>query len=154
MRNNPVKRLRGGRRYFARLKERAATFEVDLGPLQWYDLWHQHFDWHEYAQRCHRYRRQHLEALFTAFRRVLQQASEAGRPVQVFVSIAPESEPGQDALYVHTPNPNGTPFPHSFERVNWQAAPPMFIRSFVDEEPWEVGALEQDGSTWWIVRAR
>jgi hypothetical protein len=92
--------------------------------------------------------------LFAAFRRALRQVSEAARPAQVFVSIAPESEAQQDALYVHTPNPNGTPFPRPFEGVDWNAGLPSFLRTFIEGEPWEVGALQVDGATWWVVRAR
>lgn len=154
MQSNPIGKLRGGRRYYTRLKNSAATFSVDLRPSQWYDLWHKHFDRHGYTRRSHRARHQHLRALFTAFRRTLQQAFDSARPVQVFVSIAPESEAEQDALYVHTPNPNGTPFPHPFEGVHWNASPPPFLRTFIEGEPWEIGSVQYEGSTWWVVRAR
>jgi hypothetical protein len=147
-------KLRGGRRYYARLQARAETFVVDLQPSQWYDLWHEHFDSRGYSRWSRRARHQHLSALFAAFGRALRQVSEAARPAQVFVSIAPDSEAQQDALYVHTPNPNGTPFPHLFEGVDWNAGPPPFLRTFIEGEPWEIGALHVDGTTWWVVRAR
>ena len=101
-----------------------------------------------------RARRAHLDALFTAFRRALAQAANAKTVVQVFVSIAPDRESEQDALYVHTPNPNGSPFPHAFEDVRWGVEPPPVIRPFVQDEPWEIGALTDQGTGWWVVRAR
>ena len=146
--------LRGGRRYYARLQATAQAFVVDLQPTHWYDLWHEHFDSRGCSLRSRRARHRHLSALFTAFRRTLRQVSDAARPAQVFVSIAPESEPQHDALYVHTPNPNRTPFPHPFAGVDWNAAPPPFLRTFIEGEPWEVGTLQEGGSTWWVVRAR
>jgi len=73
--------------------------------------------------------------------------------VQVFVSIAPESEAQQDALYLHTPNPNGTPFPHPFEGVCWDASPPSLVRTFGENASWQVGVVAAaDGQRWWVVR--
>ena len=154
MRRTSVKKLRGGRRYYAKLKERSATFAVDLEASQWYDLWHKHFDWYGYGRRDRRARQAHRTALFTAFSRILVQVAQIDRPVQVFVSIAPDRTPEDDALYLHTPNPNGTPYPHSFDGVDWKIRPPAFLSRFTKGEPWELGALKKDGATWWIVRAR
>lgn len=147
-----MKKLRGGKRYYGGLRKTATAFSIDLEPPRWYDLWHQHFDRCGYSRQSRRARVQHLNALFTAFRRALEQASGATTPVQIFVSIAPESEAEQDALYVHTPNPNGTPFPHPFEGVQWNVLPPPVLRAFVEGEPWEVGAATGEWSGWWIVR--
>jgi hypothetical protein len=63
---------------------------------------------------------------------VVLQSTQSGRSIQVFVSIAPSTVPEQDALYVHTPNPNGTPFPHQFEGVRWGAPVPPTLRPFID----------------------
>lgn len=39
-----MKKLRGGKRYYDRLRKTAAAFSIDLEPPQWYDLWDQHFE--------------------------------------------------------------------------------------------------------------
>jgi len=149
-----VRKPRGGRRYYARLRRKAATFSVDLAPPSWYELWHDHFDWRGRSRGSGRTRRAHLDALFTAFRRVLVQAADAKVAVQVFVSIAPDAEAEQDALYVHTPNPNGVPYPYRFEGVQWGVMPPPILRDFVRDEPWEVGAALGERTGWWVVRSR
>jgi hypothetical protein len=147
-----IQKLRGGRRYYARLRRKGATFSIDLTPPRWYDLWHEHFDCRGHSRGRGRARRAHLDALFTAFRRMLQQAADAGAAVQVFVSIAPDAKAEQDALYVHTPNPNGTSFPHRFEGVQWDVVPPPVVRACVEHEQWQVGALGGEWTGWWIVR--
>jgi hypothetical protein len=153
MQRTRVKKLRGGKRYYSRLYDKARTFTLDLRAGHWYDLWHEHFDRFGYSRRAGRVRAQHLRALFTAFRRVIAQLASTTEPVQVFVSIAPASEAEQDALYVHTPNPNGTPFPHPFEGVHWDAPPPLLVRRFVENESWQVGVVnDADGKQWWVVR--
>jgi hypothetical protein len=139
-----VKKLRGGRRYYERLRKRAREFSIDLRSDQWFDLWHEHFDWHGVSRRGGRHRAEHLRAAFVAFKRVVNQCIASDRPVQVFVSIAPASEAYQDALYVHTPNPNGTPFPHVFEGIWCGVVPPALVRDFVQSEPWDTGAFTSD----------
>jgi hypothetical protein len=98
--------------------------------------------------------REHLRALFTAFRRVLAHVPLSGRPVEVFVGISPPCWPEGDALYIHTPNPNGTVFPYEFSGVSWGVQPPAFLREFVAGESWEIGVLEQEGKRWFVVRDR
>jgi hypothetical protein len=137
-----------------RLRRKAETFSVDLTPPHWYDLWHVHFDWHGHSRGIGRARRAHLNALFTAFRRALRQAADARTDVQTFVSIAPPAHAEQDALYVHTPNPNGSSFPHRFDDVQWGLVPPPILRAFVEGEVWDVGALGGDRAGWWVIRPR
>jgi hypothetical protein len=147
------KRFRGAKRYYRKLQRDAAKFSLDLSDSSWFDLWHHHFDLTDHhSRRGPRHRLQHLRALFTAFERALSQAACADRPVQVFISIAPENESEQDALYVHTPNPNGTPFPYTFDDVGWTAPAPALLRPFVADKEWDVGARIWEEQVWWMVK--
>jgi hypothetical protein len=130
------------------------NFSVDLRTENWFDLSHTHFDWPGHGRRGARHRRQHLAALFTAFRRAIEQTRTAERPLQVWVSIAPDNEPEQDALYVHSPNPNGTQFPYAFRGVQWNANAPPFLRDFVADPSWDLGRLDADGQIWYVVREK
>ena len=149
-----IRKLRGGKRYYARMRDEAARFSVGVTPDHWYDLWHMHFDRRGYGLRRPRVRAQHLTALFAAFRRAVATAEQSACPVQVFVSIAPPREAGQDALYVHSPNPNGTPFPHPFTGAVWGVPPPALLRPFIDTTSDELGALDDESGRWWVVRPR
>jgi len=146
-----MKKLRGGRRYYRALTSRAESFRIDLSETSWYDLWHTHFDWCGYGRRGRRHRRPHLEALFTAFGRALDQAKESRKPVQVFVSIASVAECEQDALYVHTPNPNGTPFPYRFNGVVWGVKPPDSVRHHLAVPHWRVGRIQSNDQVTWVI---
>jgi hypothetical protein len=59
------------------------------------------------------------------------------------------ADAGQDAVYLHTPNPNHENFPYRFEGVVWGAVPPTWLAEFVTEEM-EVGRSEYDGVLHWI----
>ena len=150
----PRKKFRGKRRYFRKLHRKAAQFSIDLREGNWFDLWHEHFDWEGYGEFSVRHRREHLAAMFVAFERAVRQLAGFKGPAQVLISIAPQHLSDNDALYVHTPNPNGTPFPFDFGGVRWGIQVPELLRSFMRPE-WEVGEIPQeDGSKWLAVRPR
>lgn len=146
------KRFRGASRYYAKLHREARSFSFPLGDDQWYDFHHVHFDFSGHGRRSVKHHREHLRVLFVAFRRVLADVRQSSRPLQVFVSISPVCWPEGDALYIHTPNPNGTAFPHTFTGVSWRVTPPAFLREFVSGESWDIGVKEQDGQRWFVIR--
>jgi len=96
--------------YYARLWREARSYRVDMARKRWCDLSHQHFDWEGFGDRSWRDRRRHLAVLLSAFRRAQVELSRFQGEYQLFASITP-GDSGSDAVYVHTPNPNGTPFP-------------------------------------------
>ena len=148
------KRFRGAKRYYARLHEDAARFSFPLGEDHWYCLHHTHFDWDGHSRRGDWHHREHLRALFTAFRGALAAARASGRPVQIWGLISPAFWSDGHALYIHTPNPRGEAFPHAFNGIEWDAKPPAFLREHVADETWEIGASEYEGNRWFIVRER
>jgi hypothetical protein len=151
------KRFRGARRYYEALQVRAETFSLDLREGHWFDLWHEHFDFDGHGRRGVKHRREHLAALLTAFQRAVRQARESGHPLQVFASIAPETQPEQDALYVHSPNPHGTPFPHPFKDTTWDAKVPTRVpglREFLLSGQWELGSRSVEGEMWYVIREK
>jgi hypothetical protein len=153
--SRPRKRkFRGARRYYRGLDRRASSFAPNLGTGNWFDLYHTHFDWVGHGRRGARHRRQHLAALFAAFRQVAAQVRESDQPVQVWLSVAADHEVEQDALYVHSANPNGTPFPYPFPGVEWNVHVPAFLSEFVQDAVHEVGFLEYEGAPQYIVRVR
>jgi hypothetical protein len=81
-----------------------------MARKQWCDYSHQHFDWDGLGNRSWFDRRRHLAALLHAFRRAQVELMHFCEPHQVFASVTP-SDSANDAVYVHTPNPNQTPFP-------------------------------------------
>jgi hypothetical protein len=146
------KRFRGAKRYYMKLHREARVFSFPLGEADWYDMHHVHFDFPGHGRRSVKHHREHLRALFTAFRRALADAQSSSRLVQVFVGISPVCWAEGDALYIHTPNPNGTVFPYGFPDVSWHVQPPAFLREFVAGESWEIGVLEMEGKHWFVVR--
>jgi hypothetical protein len=124
VRNSTPKYFAPTNRYYFDLKRKTNTFQVELGPKQWCDLWHQHFDWKGFGDKGWLHRRRHLTALLVALSRARQELTNAAIPYQVFASLH-LNDSGSDAIYVHTENPNGTPFPivHTGHQVT--SLPPL-----------------------------
>jgi hypothetical protein len=147
------KKLRGGRRYFARLERWPETVRVSLTADNWYDLWHLHPDFHGWTWRGGRARRAHLRVLFAALDRVVTEVGPAEHPVQVFVHVS-RDDPPSDAIYVHTPNPNTTPFPFRFEGCTFGEPPPAWFAPFVDSSRMEVGTAQSPDGPLYLIAPR
>jgi hypothetical protein len=102
--------LRGQRRYLNGVRRRAASFDLELRPDAWWDLWHYHADWDGWGNRGWKLRREHLRALVTVFQAIAARSQEFHRPFQTWIFLSGLTA-GADATYLHTPNPNDENFP-------------------------------------------
>ena len=148
-----MKKFRGKKKYYRKLTKEVANFRLELGgPNDWYDLWHQHFDWDGRGNLSRRDRNQHLKALFTAFDNVVEQLNDYHDPYQTWIFISAHDS-GQDAIYFHTPNPNKDNFPYTFDGFVWGKNIPELLALHLKEKH-VVGVTQFDGETWYAVRER
>jgi hypothetical protein len=134
-------------RYRHQLRREARGFRVDLERKQWCDLWHHHFDMDGHGNGSWRLRRLHVSALMQAMSRARLELHRQGRLHQLFAYIDAE-DAGQDALYVHTENPNGTAFPCELTGRDLRAVPPL-LAGQVNLDRYRVLAAE-DGRTYYV----
>ncbi len=146
----PTRKVRGRRRYYRALARDAERFTVELAGT--FDYMHWHVDWTGLGNLSWRERREHLTALFTSLRRLLAQCAEWPEPHQVWLLIDP-ADSTQDAVYLHTPNPNADNFPNDFVGVVWDAPIPQRLREFLTDPSWQFGRIEERW-THFIVRPR
>lgn len=119
----PRKKLRGGRRYFSSLRRGVGRWPLlPLESTDWWDHWHTHVDWEGWGNRSWRLRRAHLAILAAGFARVAEHRDRFSTPFQAWITIDVH-DAGQDALYLHTPNPNGSAFPVIFPEAQWGGSP-------------------------------
>jgi hypothetical protein len=136
--------------YYRQLRRKARTFRVDLPKKKWCDLWHDHFDSDGVGNHSAVDRQKHLAALFYAFRLVQRELSEQPVPYQVFLNISRQNSES-DALYVHTPNPNSTEFPISFEGGIYLTDVPPLLMGRVDLNQYYILLQSQGKETWYTV---
>jgi len=147
------RKLRGKKRYYRKLARRAADFRLELGgPDDWYDFWHEHFDWQGRGNKSGRERAEHIKAMFTAFENALEQLSAYKQPYQIWLSFS-RRRPTNDGLYFHTPNPNQDNFPYKFDEYTWSGEVPALFAPYMKEE-YELGVTDFAGDIWYAVRVR
>jgi len=119
--NRPGRRkIRGQKQYYRRIMQKAQGFVPDLAPDHWYDYWHYHADWPGYGNLSWKHRKAHLAAYCEVFKTFIRLTAEYPLPFQLWLYLDVEDS-GQDAVYFHTPNPNGdgNHFPDKLPEVQW-----------------------------------
>lgn len=116
----------------------AQEFELDMGPDEWFDLWHTHVDWDGDGNDGAAARRPFLEALFIILDRLDQQAKAYPHPYQLWAWVL-EEDSSQDAVFLHSKNPNSDNFPLEFDDVDFDAEYPEWLHGIVKEGRHRVG---------------
>lgn len=148
----PVSKANDELKYWRLLWRKARRIVINLPDKKWCDYWHAHFDWESRGKRSRFEHRKHIRPLMFAFARAKNELANQLTPYQVFVCIYP-SDPGLDALYVHTPNPQ-TEFPVAFEKYQFTDACPPLLMGLVDIERCKVGVSKYEGDTCYTVIPR
>lgn len=139
------------RLYYSKLMRTSRRYAVRMDLKKWCDLHHQHFDWtgKGNAGRVHRIR--HLNALLRALKNARLELSAHGQPFQLFAYVD-LNESANDALYVHTPNPNGSDFPSPIDRVSSVVAVPPILAGRVDLSRYEIRRYKEvDQAIYYVV---
>ncbi len=118
----------------------------------WFDLWHTHPDWDSKGNRYPENRARVIEITCRLLHHAEQLAAKRVDPIQVFATICVDS--GNNAVYLHSENPNGSPFPYSFEDVQWAIETPSELRDLVDPATHEVGRMRNIDGDEYLIRSR
>ena len=119
----------------------------------WFDMWHTHVDWDGDGSTSRIYRQAQLRTLFRLFRRIRAVAKSKRMSVQVFALVT-ESEPGQDAVFIHSANPNGTPYPYLPPALCWLDSLPSWLAPHVALERYQVGLQLFNGKKSYFIQRR
>jgi hypothetical protein len=133
------------RAYYRKLLKTSRTYVVDLPAKQWCDLHHQHFDWDGKGNEGRLQRVRHLNAHLRALRRARLELQAQDKPFQLFAYIDLAASEN-DAVYIHTPNPNGTAFPAELGCREEDATPPPLLACRVDRTLFKILKSSEPGS--------
>ena len=98
---------------------------VDLSS--WFDLWHTHIDWKSKGNRFPETRLAAANLTYTVLQLAENKAKHRSAPIQVWAICC--SNTGDNAIYFHTPNDNGSDYPYAFEGVTWGVTPSNELKS-------------------------
>lgn len=155
----PKKRLRGKGRYFRKVQRTAAQFEIHCPPGTWWDFWHYHADWPGWGNLSWMHRLEHIRALCTVFRKIAFASEQFEGAFQTWIMLDGD-DAGQDATYLHTPNPNGETFPlrltdvqpgdAHLRKVFDQLLPEFRLHVVAQKAPDKGAGLSKPQVTYWI----
>lgn len=114
-----MKKHRGLRRYYKNLELKNDDWSrlIFTGPEAWFYLWHTHFDWSGYGNHSFKRRKPHLDKLFRHFDLLAEKVVSLNTDYQLWAMIF-DFDSYSDALYLHTPYPNGDNFPLKIEGLS------------------------------------
>lgn len=105
-----MKKKRGLRKYYRNLEK---SFNPEVlsfkGKNAWFDFFHFHIDNTGLGNRSWKSREQHLNALFLIAEKIETKLDGFEKPFQYWIEIYEDSY--DDAVYIHTENPNQSTFP-------------------------------------------
>jgi len=148
----PLNRTNEELKYWRILWRKARRLAINLPDKKWCDYWHMHFDWDSRGKRSCFEHRKHIRPLMFALAKTKGELARQPTPYQVFACIYP-SDPGSDALYVHTPNPQ-TEFPAQFENCLFTDVCPPLLMGLVDLERYKIGVSKSQSDMYYTVIPR
>lgn len=108
-----MKKKRGLRKYYRNLEK---SFDKSIltvtGENAWFDFYHFHIDNTGLGNKSWNSRKQHLDALFLIAEKVESLMREYDKPFQFWIEVY-DHESWDDAIYIHSENPNQSNFPTS-----------------------------------------
>ncbi|MBF0598405.1 hypothetical protein [Faecalibacter rhinopitheci] len=88
--------------------------ELDLdfsgGPNSWFDFWHTHVDWDGEGNKNFKIRLNYLQELLKLYENIKKELNLYPNNYQIWIVID-EKDSSEDAVYIHTKNPNNENFP-------------------------------------------
>lgn len=148
-----MKKFRGKKRYFKNIRSFADHFQLNVEEDAWYDFWHMHLDIWGLGNHSPKIRREHVRAHLRLYHNVLDSLRHYPKPYQTWICLC-EEDTGQDAVYVHTPNPNGTRFPLPFDFVQWGCSLPPLLRDLIDTDSYRAGFFDSETGRIFYVQAK
>jgi hypothetical protein len=119
-----MKKHRGLKRYYRNLAihtdfDKMTRLDFNK-PDTWFDNWHLHFDWKGYGNNSFKRRKPHLDKLFRHFEILVDKTKLLKLDFQLYAIIL-DFDSGGDALFLHTPNPNGNAFPFKISDLTFKS---------------------------------
>jgi hypothetical protein len=136
-------------RYWAAEETRANATLDRVQESEWFDYWHTHLDWKGRGNRHVSDRTTVAAGLLRLLKRAVSSERE---DVQCWVMLAQDT--GQSALYLHSPNPQGTPWPHPFDGVTWDIELPGWLVPLLSSDGLQAGRWGSGESQRLLVRVR
>ncbi|MFF2155157.1 hypothetical protein ACFVVQ_07570 [Paenibacillus chitinolyticus] len=148
-----MKKFRGKKRYFRHLRKKINDFYLQPDNESWFDFWHVHLDFCGIGEHSLKLRREHIKAHLVLYNILLKRLERIEKPSQSWICIH-EQDAGLDAVYIHTPNPNGDNFPYKHVSIDWHYKLPNRFKDLIDLEQFDVGYYKSDDGNIYFIQSK
>lgn len=138
-------------RYWTKMEHKATEIFSNIDVDEWFDYWHTHLDWEGKGNVRPENRGRALTLTYQFLKLAEGLTQHRNNEVQCFAIVKPNT--GDNAVYLHSANPNGTPFPHPYLDVQWGVTNAAFI-DVIDFTTHEVGVFGNTSEHTYFVRKR
>lgn len=148
-----MKKFRGKKRYFRNIWRKVNTFDLVLDNDSWFNFYHIHLDWDGVGNESVSARREHIKAYLALYKRILNELKMFGKSYQSWI-LLDDGDAGQDAVYIHTPNPNKDNFPLKVEKLNWNCNIPTTFKDLIDQKEFNVAYYKSESEGWYLIQSK
>ena len=138
--------------YWARQSSMAIRTLDHVKIDSWFDLWHTHIDWMCKGNRFIEQRRRAATLTYEIYGYALAKAGSRTAPIQIWAHFFQNT--GDNAVYIHTENANGTRFPYVFEDTEWEVAKSPELEHIAFADNLELGRMQFQGEISYVLRER
>lgn len=131
------------------MRKYAQSSIQDLDPTSWFDYWHCHVDWEGKGNKRPENREATIALGLEIFEMVEEFKQRVEGPIQSWWFIHEQSY--EDAIYLHSPNENDTPYPYDFKGVQWGATASDYLNGLLSNSKYKVGTLKNEYGTTYVV---
>ena len=133
-----------------RQKGHAALARIDIN--EWFDYWHTHPDWDGKGNKCPENRRSTFELGYDLLKDAEELCKQRVKPIQCWAIFCKDTS--DNAIYLHSENPNKSPFPYTFDGSEWGITDIPDLNDIVNIETHEIGKFVSPDDVVYVVRKR
>lgn len=119
----------------------------------WFDLWHRHVDLDGDGNLSRLHRQVQLWALFRMMRKFEHLTQYDRYRYQIFACVY-EKDSGGDAVYIHTQNPNKTPFPCELKVDVWLQKCPFWLSRHISLARYDIGESNDGDEKYYFIQRK
>jgi len=130
------------------MEQPALNFSGDKDS--WFDLWHIHTDFEGDGNKDFKTRLIFLKKLLQEYSKYKFKLEKYSRPYQIFIVID-ENDSSEDAVYIHTENPNNDNFPVKIEPGKDWTCKNKQLAEFIQQTNFHVIDIIQSGNKFYYL---
>jgi hypothetical protein len=126
------------------------SLDFSGGQNSFFDFWHMHYDFRGEGNESFNVRIEYIQEGFRIYDALKDRLINYPYSFQLWIGID-EEDSGNDAVYIHTPNPNNNYFPHLIENKQFQLYKNSDLRTLIEQSGFEVIKTQNFNTNYYML---